>query len=579
MFYSVGAPECVQEREAELEAVEQERRAAREHRAARLEAFLAGTTGEADGEEGDDAVVSAGEHHGDGAGEDGDGAENGIDAPAAPRTQRGCVPASPHRQAAAAAAASAFLRAHEAADSVGFSDAVLQAFHATVMLRNASADALQAGRDAASRVKTALGRAIATRGSATSPDDQLDGVGSEPPPSSTCPEHITAAECKDAGNTAYRAGRFEAALRAYTRACDLHPGVAAYHANRGAALAALHRPKDAVAAYVTALACDGSHGRASRRLVELTVDNDALSEAQAAAETVSGDAGRKLAAVLRAVNGARKDAKAAFQEKRYAQAEAIYTKAMQPPTDGDVRFEQHVCGLPGAVVLLCNRASCRAAQGNHSGALEDSELALALAPHHAKAVAHRDAAVRAMNAGVQDAASKARDGVVAELRSRGIAVLEPWQYPQFGGPSAAAIAAALDDPAASAGSALPVGRMQCAVCLADGRDPVACRAGLRHTAPDADIDTYRVGGRVRLRRAVAVQTQGVALGPTARGGTGNGEPGVVYEVGIITAFDWRTGMHTVTRDAGGGTLHVRLINVRKEDVQYDPPQVPQLAGR
>ena len=109
---------------------------------------------------------------------------------------------------------------------------------------------------------------------------------------------------------------------------------------------------------------------------------------------------------------------------------------------------------------------------------------------------------------------------------------------------------------------------------------MACRAGLKHTAPDADIDTYRVGGRVRLRRAVAVQTRGVALGPTAVGDAGgSGEAGVVYEVGIITAFDWRTGMHTVTRDAGGGTLHVRLINVRKEDVQYDPPQVPQLACR
>ncbi len=50
-----------------------------------------------------------------------------------------------------------------------------------------------------------------------------------------------------------------------------------------------------------------------------------------------------------------------------------------------------------------------------------------------------------------------------------------------------------------------------------------------------------------------------------------------FEVGTITAYDWRSGVHSVLRDGKGcGTLHVRLRAVA--DLSYEPPAAPSLAA-
>ena len=522
MFYSVADPECVQERQAELQAQEEARVARREERAKRLHDYLVGTS--AASPAGDDVHVSV----------------------------------SAERQSLAASVSAAYLRAHAVADHTGLVDVVEQAQAVAALVRDTAASA--ASQTASGLRSLALRvRGDAPGGEALETEEELDST----PGASK--EQVLAAECKEAGNTAFRAGRYEAALRAYTRACELHPGVAVYYANQAASLVALQRGDEAIAGYVTALGCDPMHSRSRKRLVSLVVSAETLGKALEAAQS-SGSAA--LVASLRAVESARAGAKGCFADKRFGQAEAIYTRALAPPTeDGTVTADAHAAGLIGSVLLLCNRAACRSAQGNHEGALCDAELALRLSPDHPKAQAHRDGAVKALRSRVQDEATAQRDGTVDALRAQGVDVPHPWAFPLHC-PGMANV----DSPKAAGsprgGAALPWGRMACTACRADGRDPLACRAGLKHTLPDADIDAFRLGGRVRLRRAVAHKARGASLGPAAGEAAGD-----EYEAGVIASFDWRTGLHAVERD-GGGSLHVRLLNVK--DVLYEPPQARRL---
>lgn len=527
MFYTVADPACVQERQQELRALEEARVARREERAKALHDYLLSTTSTASGGAGEEAHVSA----------------------------------SAERQSLAASVSAAYLRAHAFADNTGIVDALEQAQAVAALVRDSAASA-------ASQTVSGL-RSLSLRmrgdkpgGEALETEEEVDTT-----PGATR-EQVLAAECKEAGNTAFRAGRYEAALRAYTRACELHPGVAVYHANQAAALVAVQRRDEAIASYVTALGCDPKHGRSRQRLVALVVSAETLSKALEAAQ----NSNQALLASLHAVESARGGAKTCFADKRFGQAEAIYSRALAPPTDdGTVSADAHAAGLIGSVLLLCNRAACRSAQSNHEGALADAELALKLAPDHPKAAALRDGAVKALRSRVQDEATAQRDATVDALRAQGVDVPHPFGFPLYC-PGMANV----DSPRASASSpkspgssaALPWGRMACTACRADGRDPLACRAGLRHTLPDADIDAFRLGGRVRLRRAVAHRAQGVSLGPVAGEAAGD-----EYEAGTIAAFDWRTGLHTVERDSGGA-LHVRLINVK--DVHYEPPQAHRL---
>jgi tetratricopeptide (TPR) repeat protein len=507
MFYSVADPACVQERQQELREEELARVARREERAKAVHDYLVSTT------------------------------------------------AGQERQSLAASVSAAYLRAHAFADDTGLVDVVEQAQAVAALVRDAASSAASQTASGLRSLSLRL-RGDKPGGECLETEEEVDVT-----PGATR-EQVMAAECKEAGNTAFRAGRYEAALRAYTRACELHPEVAVYHANQAAALVALQRCDEAIAAYITALGRDPKHGRSRQRLVALVVSAETLNRALEAARSNSESA---LLSSLQAVESARGGAKTCFADKRFGQAEAIYSRALAPTTDdGTVSADAHAAGLIGSVLLLCNRAACRSAQGNHEGALADAELALRLAPDHPKAAAHRDGAVKALRSRVQDEATAQRDATVDALRAQGVDVPHPFGFPMYCPGMAAA-----SPRSPSSTAALPWGRMACTACRADGRDPLACRAGLKHTLPDADIDAFRLGGRVRLRRAVAHRAQGVSLGPAAGEAAGD-----EYEAGTIASFDWRTGLHTVERDNNGGTLHVRLINVK--DLHYEPPQAQRL---
>jgi hypothetical protein len=122
--------------------------------------------------------------------------------------------------------------------------------------------------------------------------------------------------------------------------------------------------------------------------------------------------------------------------------------------------------------------------------------------------------------------------------------------------------------------ALAWGRAPCALCLQRSRDALACRGALRHTEPDVEAG-WAVGGRVTFARRAAVLTSTAALGagllPDGHEGLTDG----VTVVGVITTFDWPSGVHTVRRDGhGGGLLRVRLRHVA--ELRYRPPEAPAL---
>ena len=507
LHYSLGAPTCVQEREADLAAAEAERAALRAERAARLESLLGGATGGAAAE-----PPASGEE----------------EAPLA-----GCLRAPRARLAAATAAA--YLRAQEVADRSGANDVAQQAGRAALLV----ADAL---RSAAQSASAALHRAAPSAPSGCEELDDDDTSAALVPLSSA---QTLALECKQAANEAYRAGRYEAALRGYTRACELHPEVSSYHANRSAALAALQRTDDACCACVSALACDAAHPRAGARLAALAVTSAALEACERAGAEAEPHAPRmaRLTARLRRVNACRRDGKRQFDGGAFAQAAAEYSRALAPDDTDDPLF------FPvGAALLHSNRAAARAALGNHQGALEDATAALRIAPGFAKAAQRREAAVHALRSAAQHAATSSRDALVVELRAAGVQV--PDSFPE---------------------ARLPWGRAPCSSCADFGRDALACRASFGHRAPDADADAWRVGGRVRFRRAAAASAPGASLGTGLLKGSESGGTDT-FEVGVITAFDWPSGVHTVQRDARAGTLHVRLRAV--EGLTYEPPLAP-----
>jgi hypothetical protein len=225
----------------------------------------------------------------------------------------------------------------------------------------------------------------------------------------------------------------------------------------------------------------------------------------------------------------------------------------------------------GAPLLLCNRAAARlrlcvlnGSNGSNpaGGALDDCLAALALAPGHAKAEARREQAVLALRDGARDAATGQRDALVAALAERGVAV------PDWALCNAQAALRAAPPP-------LPWGRSACDACESRGRDALTCRASLRHTAADFEVDRWRVGGRVRFLRSAAASAPGASLGVGLTGGAKAGvTEGTAYEAGQIASYDWRTGVHGVTREAGGGMLRVRLRAVT--GLSYEPPALPAL---
>ena len=144
------------------------------------------------------------------------------------------------------------------------------------------------------------------------------------------------------------------------------------------------------------------------------------------------------------------------------------------------------------------------AQERHREALLDADAALQLDRDYSKAVVRRLAAVAAISAETRQKEVALRDAVAASLRSMGVAVPEGAQEELT----------------------QQWGRSVCVKCYAAGRDAEGCRSGRGHRDPDFEGVLWKVGGHVTLTRKG--DTEAIS--------------------GRISAYDWLSGMHSVTQD-------------------------------
>ena len=203
-----------------------------------------------------------------------------------------------------------------------------------------------------------------------------------------------ASELYKSGDYGAAEGQYSAAAAAFEQAEDA-PAAAVCRGNRAAALLALRRPGEAAVECARAAALDATYARARQRLGTAVVRAGGFTEAIGAAEG-------SLKGELEAMAAAREKGNALFKEGDKAGARDAYGVALDAhPT------------APGAALLRCNRAACRAALGDAAGALQDAEDALAEDESYTKAKLRRAAALAALGD------SRAADAVAAyrELRA------------------------------------------------------------------------------------------------------------------------------------------------------------------
>lgn len=234
---------------------------------------------------------------------------------------------------------------------------------------------------------------------------------------------------KERGNALYKAGKFEDAVKAYDESIAADPAIAAAHANRAAALTAMGRAKfnDATVACVEALCLDPSYGRAKSRLGALCVKLGDLEPAVAAAEGRARShpdhsPSSSLAKALRLLRDGRAAGNAAFKSGDVARALKTYSDAMlaaaaeaagsDAAAAGAMDAEALCVAVPGAALLMCNRAACAASLGRHADALTDATAALRADPEYAKA------SLRAAHARKALGEHAAAAAIFAELRER-----------------------------------------------------------------------------------------------------------------------------------------------------------------
>lgn len=208
------------------------------------------------------------------------------------------------------------------------------------------------------------------------------------------------AEAKERGNALYKSGQFALAVVAYDESIAADPSQAAVHANKAAALSAQGRaffPR-AVRACVTAAAMDPTYGRARQRLGALCVKLGELDTATGAAEEQLREDPESQGAVallkqLRSLRDGRAEGNAAFKEGDKARAREVYTAALEKAAEA---AGADAATVPGASLLLCNRAACAASLGDHGAALADVDAALAADPEYVKALLRRAHALEAL---------------------------------------------------------------------------------------------------------------------------------------------------------------------------------------
>lgn len=228
------------------------------------------------------------------------------------------------------------------------------------------------------------------------------------------------AEAKERGNALYKSGKFADAVKAYDESLAIDPSVASVYANKAAALSGQGRKfhAQAMEACVAAVALDPGYARAKTRLGALLSklgDLDAatrVADALAARDVFSSASGvlalRRALGVLRdgreAGNalfkaGDKEKARNTYTEALAKAAAAFFPEEKKEATSVAEELSRDVpasflASVPGAGLLLCNRAACASALGDHASALSDCEAVLANDPEYTKAALRRAHALR-----------------------------------------------------------------------------------------------------------------------------------------------------------------------------------------
>jgi thioredoxin len=228
------------------------------------------------------------------------------------------------------------------------------------------------------------------------------------------------AEAKERGNALYKSGKFADAVKAYDESLAIDPSVASVYANKAAALSGQGRRfhAQAMEACVAAVALDPGYARAKTRLGALlsklgdlekaTNVADALAERKDVFSSASGV--HALRRALVSLRDGRDAGNALFKAGEKEKARNTYTEALvkaaaafrneEPVTKTEEEDEEDEDGarslavVPGAGLLLCNRAACCSALGDHKNALSDCEAVLFTDPEYTKAALRRAHALR-----------------------------------------------------------------------------------------------------------------------------------------------------------------------------------------
>ena len=221
------------------------------------------------------------------------------------------------------------------------------------------------------------------------------------------------AEAKERGNALYKSGKFAEAVKAYDESLAIDPSVASVYANKAAALSGQGRRFHARAmeARVAAVALDPGYARAKTRLGALLSklgDLDAAARAaqslaaQDAFKSASASALQRLQRQLALLRDGREAGNGLFKAGDKENAARTYTEALRAAaaleTNGESRETKDdpstLASVPGASLLLCNRAACASSFGDHKSALADCEAVLAKDPEYVKAALRRAHALR-----------------------------------------------------------------------------------------------------------------------------------------------------------------------------------------
>ena len=217
---------------------------------------------------------------------------------------------------------------------------------------------------------------------------------------------------KDRGNALYKSGKFAEAVAAYDEAIALDDSIASVHANRAAALSGQGKAffADAVRSCVTAVSLDPSYARARSRLGQLCTKLGELDTATTAAEDLAktdpdSAPAKALTRLLRALRDGRTEGNAAFKAGDHAKAKEAYSAGIAKAAESDP--EQTSAESVGDVtalatrmpcaLLLCNRAACSSALGDHADALADADAALNADPDYLKAFLRKGHALEALS--------------------------------------------------------------------------------------------------------------------------------------------------------------------------------------